>query len=52
MAMMLVSSDGLYWSPENSRRELDVDSRTATVRILKEQTGIVLSDPVAVIYQG
>ena len=52
LAMLLVSSDGLYWFPEDSRRELDADSRTATVRVLKEQTGIVVSDPVALIYQG
>ena len=50
--MLLVSSDGLYWFPEDSRRELDVDSRTAAVRVLKEQTSIVMSDPVALIYQG
>ncbi len=29
-----------------------MDSRTATVRVLKEQADIILSDPVALIYQG
>jgi hypothetical protein len=52
LAMLLVSSDGLYWFPEDSRRELDADSGTTSVRVLKEQTDIVLSDPVALIYQG
>ncbi len=50
--MLLVSSDGLYSFPEDSRRELNADSRTVVVRVLKEQTDIVLSDPVALIYQG
>ena len=44
MAMLLVSTDGLYWFPEDSRRELDSDSRTTSVRVLKEQAGIVLSE--------
>ncbi len=52
LAMLLVSTDGLYWFPEDSRRELDSDSRAAIVRVLKEQIRIVLSDPVALIYQG
>ncbi len=52
MAMLLVGSEGLFWFPEDSRRELDSDSRTAAIRVLKEQTGIIVSDPASVIYQG
>ncbi len=52
LAMLLVSSDGLFWFQEDCRRELDADSRTTTVRVLKEQTGIIVSDPVELIYQG
>ena len=52
LAMLLVSADGLYSFPEDSRREQDSDSRTTADRVLKEHVGIVLSDSVALIYQS
>lgn len=51
-AMLLVCKDGLYSFLEDSRQELEKDSRDAAVRILKEQASILLTDLAALSYQG